>query len=390
MATNKMPATGAAARLFFIDHLRASLVILVVIHHVAMVYGAAAPFYYVEPPSFTEFRTFQSLLVFVLVNQSFFMGALFLLAGYFTPVSYDRKGAGSFIKDKLLRLGIPLVAFFFVLNPASEFGRYLMPTALNGIAGAPTWSEYPGLIGLGPLWFVAMLLVFNLCYVLWRRLTKNRKTGSRSSSSTVGYLGIGIFAVALAGASYLTRMIVPVGKSVLDFPTLAYLPQYLSFFVIGALASRRDWFCTLPGSRGIVGFATAAAVGVFLFPLAFSGRMFSLAITPALGDSMGNGHWRSAVYALWDSVSAVGMVLGLITLFRRFFNTQGRLGTFLSQHSYAVYFVHVPVVVYLAYAFRGIELSSILKFGIASVTTVLICFAVANLIRIIPGVKRVL
>lgn len=49
--TSPLEAVSAEkTRLFFIDHLRAALVILVVLHHVAMVYGASAPFYYVEPP----------------------------------------------------------------------------------------------------------------------------------------------------------------------------------------------------------------------------------------------------------------------------------------------------------------------------------------------------
>ena len=77
-------ATGETSRLFFIDHLRASLVILVVLHHLAIVYGAASPFYYSEPP-FTDPLAFMVLLVFVLINQSFFMGALLLIKGYFTP-----------------------------------------------------------------------------------------------------------------------------------------------------------------------------------------------------------------------------------------------------------------------------------------------------------------
>jgi hypothetical protein len=31
--------------------------------------------------------------VFVTLNQAFFMGFFFLIAGYFTPASFDRKGA---------------------------------------------------------------------------------------------------------------------------------------------------------------------------------------------------------------------------------------------------------------------------------------------------------
>ena len=37
------------------------------------------------------------------------MGFFFLLAGYFTPASYERKGAGAFLTDRFVRLGIPLI-----------------------------------------------------------------------------------------------------------------------------------------------------------------------------------------------------------------------------------------------------------------------------------------
>ena len=390
--TGKSPrqgATGRTFRLFFIDHLRTFLVILVVLHHVAMVYGASSPFYYVEPP-FNSPLAFLVLLVFALVNQSWFMGAFFLLAGYFTPGSFDRKGPGSFLKDRLLRLGIPLIIYTFVFNPISDLGKYLMPATLTGITTPPTWQEYPNLIGLGPLWFIAMLLIFNFGYAVWRMLTRNRTSASKQASSVPSYLGIGVFILALAGVSYLMRIIIPLGKSVLQFPTLAYLPQYLSFFVIGTVASRKNWFRTLPSSMGVVGFVTAVVAFVFLFPLAFSGHLFSLELTPALDNAMGNGQWQSAVYALWDSTFAVGICLGLITLFRHFFNGQGRFGRFLSQHGYTVYIIHIPIIVFLAFALRGIDLGSLFKFGMAAVIVVPTCFAVAYIVRKIPLASRVL
>ena len=109
------------SRLFFLDHLRAALVILVVLHHVAMVYGASAPFYYVEPP-FTDPQAYTILLVFALGNQGWFMGALFLIAGYFTPGSFDRKGSTSYLRGRLVRLGIPLIIFYFILGPIASMG----------------------------------------------------------------------------------------------------------------------------------------------------------------------------------------------------------------------------------------------------------------------------
>jgi len=397
-ATEKSPvqaATGKTSRLFFIDHLRVALVILVVLHHLALVYGGIPPFYYFEPPINDPLAGLIAL-AFVLFNQAWFMGAFFLLVGYFTPGSYDRKGPGSFLKDRLLRLGIPLIIFIFVLSPISWIGMWQMPASLGGITTPLTWQTYPNLIGTGPLWFVAMLLIFSFGYAGWRMLTRKRGSSSMSDSSPPSYLGIGVFILALALVSYLVRIIVPLGKSVnlfvyfLSFPTIAYLPQYLSFFVLGAVASRHDWFRTLPRSMGVVGFVAALIATVTLFSIGFLSFLKAIETGSQQIPPFGYGTWQSAVYTLWDSIFAVGMCLGLIPLFRRFFNGQGRFGRFLSQHSYAVYVFHIPIIVLLAVALRGIELAALLKFGMMAVIVVPTCFAVAYIVRKIPLVSRVL
>jgi glucan biosynthesis protein C len=382
-------AAEPSSRLLFIDNLRTGLITLVVLHHLAVVYGAGAPFYYVEPP-INDPLAFLVLLVFILVNQSWFMGALFLFSGYFTPGSFDRKGAGSFLKDRLLRLGVPVIIFIFLLNPVASIGFWQMPASLTGITTALTWQAYPHLLGIGPLWFAAMLLIFDFGYAAGRMLTRNRTSYSMSQSSLPSCLLIGVFILALALVSYLVRIVVPMGKDVLGFPTLSYLPQYLSLFVLGTVASRHNWFRTLPSSMGLVGFVTALVAGVLLFPLAFSGHLFSLELSPAVTNFTGNGQWQSAVYALWDSTSAVGMCLGVITLFRHFFNGQGRFGRFLSQHSYTVYIIHIPIVVFLSVALRGIDLEPLLKFGRAAVIAVPTCFVVAYIVRKIPLASRIL
>lgn len=364
------------------------------LHHVAIVYGAVLPmFYYLEPPfsspGVIDPIAYLVLTVFSLFNQAWFMGAFFLIAGYFAPGSFDRKGVGAFLKDKLVRLGIPALVFYFIINPASWLGLWLMPASLTGITNPPSWQAYSLFTGLGPLWFAVMLLIFSFGYAVWRMLTKNWAVASASESKP-SYLGGGIAVLALAVASYLIRMVVPIGQSVGDFPTIAYLPQYLGFFVIGTVASRRNWFWTLPSSMGIVGFVAAAVVSVVLFPLAFSGQWFSLELTEALNYAMGNGHWRSAVYALWDATMAFGLCLGWIVLFRRFFDGQNWFGRFLSEQSYAVYVIHIPLIVVVAYLLRGVTIAPLAKFGLASVIAVPVCFIVAYLVCKIPLVSKVL
>ena len=384
--TEKSPvqaAAGKTSRLFFIDHLRAALVILVVLHHVAIVYGEGVSFWYVEPAD-KESLAYLVGLFFVLFNQAWFMGGLFLLAGYFMPGSFDRKGSGSFLKGRLLRLGIPLIIWIFVISPISAIGLFLEP---NPRIPVPlTWGSfsqmYPEFIGLGIAWFLALLLIFSFGYAAWRMLRRNRTSSSQNVPSPPSYLGIGIFILGLALVSYLVRIVVPIGRTVLDFPTLAYLPQYLSFFVIGIIAYPRNWFRTIPGSMGVVGFVIALVATIFLFPLAFFGGLS--------GEFLGYGQWQSAVYTLWDSIFAVGMSLAAITFFRRFFNKDSGFGRFLSQQSYAVYIIHPPIIVFLAFALSGIVLGSFLKFGLLTVIVIPTCFVVAYIIRKIPGVSRVL
>ena len=77
------PAPAAkSTRLFFVDHLRAFLIILVIMHHLAITYGASGSFYYHDT---TTTLTALLLTIFVTIDQAFFMGLFFLISAYFTP-----------------------------------------------------------------------------------------------------------------------------------------------------------------------------------------------------------------------------------------------------------------------------------------------------------------
>ena len=205
------------------------------------------------------------MLVFVLFNQAWFMGALFLIAGYFTPRSFDRKGSGSFIKGSASstrhsshHLDIRAI------SPISSIGYWQMPAELTGITNPLTWQAYPFLLGLGVAWFIAMLLIFNFGYAAWRWLTRNRTASPMNDPAPPSYLGIGIFILALALVSYLFRIIIPMGKEVLDFPT-HFLPPAVPQFLhtrygrippqlvpnFTQLYGRRR-FCNRAGSRSLV------------------------------------------------------------------------------------------------------------------------------------------
>ncbi|SDM71941.1 hypothetical protein [Allokutzneria albata] len=72
-----------SSRLWFVDHLWVLLTALVVLHHTAITYSGIGLWYYTEKS--TDGAVALGLTFFALINQAWFMGAFFLLAGHFTP-----------------------------------------------------------------------------------------------------------------------------------------------------------------------------------------------------------------------------------------------------------------------------------------------------------------
>lgn len=380
---NSEPA--GARRLWFVDNLRIALTVLVVLHHVVVGYSGLGMWYYDERP--TSAAVGLGLTVFLMLNQAWFMGAFFLLSGYFTPGSYERKGARAFLRDRLVRLGIPLLVFYFVLDPILSLGDY---------HGGPLGVAYLHAIGSGPLWFAVALLVFDGCYAAVRALRATRRdrpgadrrrrparfsdgaTGAPKRRTVLGFVAL------LALATYVLRIVVPEGfwLPVIDFPTGAYLTQYAGFFVLGTIAYRRGWFHAITPRLGRFGAALAAGAVVVFLPLALG--------TGGVTGWTGHGTLSSLCYALFDSGFAVGLLLALIALFRRRFDGQGPLRRYLARHSFTVYVTHAAVVTAVGYALAALAIPTLPKVALVAVVAVPACFALAGPIRRLPGVRRVL
>ena len=116
---------------------------------------------------------------------------------------------------------------------------------------------------------------------------------------------------------------------------------------------------------------------------------FGLA-TGTLNDFMGGFHWQALVMAVWEAFLVVGMCLGLLVLFRQRWNRPGRLAKSLAGSSYTVYLIHPLVIVSVALAFSTVALSPLLKFGIATLLGLPLCFLVALVLRKLPLANRIL
>ncbi|MBC8463953.1 MAG: acyltransferase family protein [Deltaproteobacteria bacterium] len=90
----------------------------------------------------------------------------FLLAGYFTPLSLERKGAKQFLIDRLLRLVIPILIYSTLII---NLNGYIKNTLYKGLPFRLRIDYAPG-----HLWFLQGLVVFALVYMVYKALSTDR------------------------------------------------------------------------------------------------------------------------------------------------------------------------------------------------------------------------
>jgi len=371
-------------RLLFVDNIRILLTILVLLHHLMIIYAGSGSWgLYEEGRQDTISGVIGTW--FCAVNQAYFMGLFLLISAYFVPGSYDRKGAGRFLKDRLIRLGIPLAVYSWIIDPLSRY-------AIAHLAGkALPWTGYlPGkqeaVIGAGPLWFVEVLLIFSSVYVLWRLVAYPRKSALSAETPFPTNGAIALFALATGIAAFLVRLWHPVGWSFgllnLQFP---FFVQYIALFVVGLIAYRRNWLLRLPEATGRFWLRTAIILVLLFVPLALAGGALETD-----EPFRGGWHWQALAYACWESFLCLGMCIGLTYLFCRYGDRQGKLARFLSPNSYAAYVIHGPVITATALAMRDLALHPLLKFALAVLVALPLSFGLSSLIRKLPYVARVL
>ncbi len=376
----------AAVRLLFVDNIRVFLTILVILHHTLIIYAGSGSFLYVEGRQDTITRVVGGW--FCAVDQAYFMSLFLLISAYFIPGSYDRKGAGRFVKDRLIRLGIPLIIYSWIISPLT----WVVITGVTQGQIRAWWTYLPGVsdavIGAGPLWFVEVLLIFTLTYALWRKFFRPDApvlpvdTNSRFPGNAV----IVVFALLTGAGAFLVRLVFPVdwNFSLLNLQ-LPHFVLYIALFIVGLIAYRRNWLLGLPDSKGKLWLGISTALILLFVPFALIGGALESDL-----PFKGGLTWQAMAYAQWEAFLCLGLCLGLIYLFRRYLNRQGRLAKFLSPNAYTAYIIHAPIITFTALALRNVDLYPLLKFGLVALIGVSLSFIVGNLIRKLLHADRVL
>jgi peptidoglycan/LPS O-acetylase OafA/YrhL len=370
------PMPGASGRRHHLDRLKVLLTALVVFHHAAITYGATGDWFYREPPTDANV-TSQLLTLFCAVNQSFFMGTFFLLSGYLTPSSLQRKGAARFLKDRLIRLGIPLLVFGTVLGPMTV-------QLANGAAWHDLrwtlWTDTGTRFVMGPLWFCCALLILSLGFVVASRtrlrLDRPRLPAPETLLAIAVLVGLAAFAV---------RLVVPVGHTVAGLQ-LGYFVSYLVLFAVGCMSARYRLLEALSAAH-IRPLLWISLVALPVLPV----LMFALERKGLPGAGFAGG-WNLAAlsYALWEPLMAWGVIGGLLVWSRLRLSQTSRAWPFWTDNAYGAFVVHAPVLVLVSMEAASLGWHPLAKWlGVASLATSL-SFLVSFFLRRLPAIKKVL
>ncbi|MES2936957.1 MAG: acyltransferase family protein [Pseudomonadota bacterium] len=358
------PALPAAAhRLHALDNLRALMMWLGIVLHVAVIHVVRAS----PLPWRDEQRTRVADLLLAAIH-AFRMPVFFILAGFFVALLLQKRGPRGLARHRLLRLGLPFALFWPPVFAAGVLCALLfMHRMVRG-----TWGVDPGLMAgatslpRGPstmhLWFLWMLLWFSLgtaaVAALGRRMPRRLVDAAGALLQRLGaaWWGFAVLALPLVAAAwrYPDGLLTPSGAFL---PPLSEWLHNGLFFAFGLALFHQQWTLFDSFRRRAAAYLAA-------------GLPFFLA-TGVLIESHAHPGWIAFAYNctswLW-SFALIGLAL-------RWLARPNAWLAYLADSSYWVYLVHLPLTIGFGALLYGVPWPAGLKMIANIAATTAVCLA---------------
>jgi surface polysaccharide O-acyltransferase-like enzyme len=379
-------ATQIKARNFALDRTRTFLTLVVLIHHAVIPY---THFGHTDPKSWIGFDAV------VLATDSFFMAMFFFLSGLFVWPSLAHKPPETFVRDRLLRLGLPFVIAAFTIIPIAYYAISLRQHP--DISFSEFWwktitvGPWPS----GPIWFVWVLLAFDLsASVLYRlspRLVEpiNRLSVRGHDRPADFYL----FLLGVTAALYIPARVYYGPSNWFEFGPFAVQASrvllYAAYFLIGAGVGAANFERGLLSASGGLAKSGWAWVIATLIPYCLMWVLIGIK-REILGNPPELPNWYEASYGLFFVAFSAAIMFAILAYFLRF-NRSGRsILDPMQADAYGMFLVHYPIVLWLQYWLFDFDLPAVVKAVVAFVLTAALSWAATAALRRIPGATKVL
>jgi peptidoglycan/LPS O-acetylase OafA/YrhL len=326
-----------------IDNLRAVLVAWVIAGHAFLGYAAVGGWPYDEVAETTLPRTLELLLEIVIGPTALFViGTFFFLSGLLAPHSLAQHGPGGFVRQRLLRLGLPWLLFTLLIWPLVMWAAYRAAGR-----SLPIWRALQArqpFLDSGPLWFVQILLYVSLAHALLGWIVHRHNVHPRVALTLV------TVALAIVAASFIIRLWFPArSQQVLDLHVWQW-PQCVGLYALGVLFANENWAQQVPrraARRGGIAVLLAIAVG--------AGVMAILGISDIQRDDgpfLGGWHWQALALEVVEATLVVGGSVWLLAWAQRRLTSRAVRLTRVGRSAYFAYLLQVPVLISLEIAAR--------------------------------------
>jgi glucans biosynthesis protein C len=349
---------AASNRLHALDNLRALMMWLGIVLHVAVIYAATE----VVLPWRDEARTPAADLLMAFIH-AFRMPVFFILAGFFVALLLQGRGPAGMARHRAMRLGLPFAVFWLPLYVASG----LAALAYLHLMAHGTWGIDERLVPRDPyipngpntmhMWFLWMLLWLSLGTAVLARWARGRVWAA--AGRVLRYVGgawWGALVLALplvaAGWSYPNGIIRPIGAFV---PPLAEWVYNGLFYAAGVALYHGHVHLFALYRRRWIAYAGAGLVTFFA--------------TGAVKETHGPDALIAFAYGLTSwlwSFAAIGIAL-------RVLDRRNGLLAYLADSSYWVYLVHFPLTILFGALLYGVPLPALVKMAIGIAATTAVC-----------------
>ena len=323
------------------------------------------------------------------------MAMFFFLSGLFVWPGLVRKGPFSYLRDRLLRLGLPFVICAFTIIPIAYYAIALHQTP--DVSFADFWwkTVTVGPWPSGPIWFLWVLLAFDLVASLLCRLRPNLLDPINRLSLRASERPAEFFAVMLAVTAILYipgRVYFGAGSwfefgpfSVQHGRVLLYATYFFFGAGIGAAALDRG-LLSADGRLARSGWGwmiTALVPYCLMWVLIYVKREI-------LGNPVRLPDWYEASYGLFFAAFSVGIMFAILAYFLRFKRSGWSILDPMQGEAYGMFLVHYPIVLWIQYWLFDVDVPAVVKVMVVFVLTVALSWAATAALRKIPGATRVL
>jgi glucans biosynthesis protein C len=377
-----------------LSNLRAIVIVIVLGFHSMLAYLVWVPITaatdFVSPPyawrSFPiiDDRRFFGFDLLCAWQDVYLMALMFFLSGLFVWPSLTRKKAWGFLRDRVLRLGLPFVFGVLVLIPLALYPAYRVSAADPSVAAYwDAWRSLPFWTN-GPLWFLWQLLALNVVVAGLHWLAPNaiEALGRWSAKGQAHFARYFIALLAISALAYvpLALAFTPWAWSGSGFLTVQFCRPllYAVYFFAGVGIG------TAGIERGVVSVDSILARHWARW---LAAALVSLLLWMGLTGLTMNGAAPIAVAVAADLSFVLASATGcffLIAVSLHFATGHSRRLDSLSANAYGLYLVHYNFVVWLQYALLGTTLFALVKAAIVFGGTLVLSWIAVLAVQRIP------